>query len=363
MTTTVDVEGDSYEAFPDPPRRGRRVVLTVLLVLIVLGLVVIAAAFVLYQREVNPAGEPGSRVRVTIPLGSSTQRIAAILDDRGVIGNVRAFRLYTRINGSGPFQAGEYTFRRNESFGKVVQVLDGGPEINYERLTVPEGLTLKQVAERVGRMPGRSGEKFLEVAASGQVRSKYQPAGSTNLEGLLLPETYNFEEKDDETTILKRMVQAFDDTCASLGCDQAQQKVGVSPYEAIVLASLVERETRFDDERAKVAEVIFNRLRRGELLGIDATVIYALGKSADRNVRVLFKDLEVNSPYNTYKVKGLPPTPIAAPGRESIEAALNPDQGPLLFYVVTETDGRHSFATTSGEHAANIRKAQQNGVR
>jgi UPF0755 protein len=109
--------------------------------------------------------------------------------------------------------------------------------------------------------------------------------------------------------------------------------------------------------------VIYNRLQKGIPLGIDATVIYALGKSADRNVRVLLEDLKVDSPYNTYKIKGLPPTPIAAPGQASLEAALNPEPGPWLYYVVTETDGHHSFANTLSEHNANIRKAEANGVR
>jgi UPF0755 protein len=139
--------------------------------------------------------------------------------------------------------------------------------------------------------------------------------------------------------------------------------VGISPYEAIIVASLIERETRFDDERAKVAQVIYNRLERGMKLQVDATVIYAMGRTGERNIRVLFKDLEVDSPYNTYKVTGLPPTPIAAPGRASLEAALNPEQGNLLFYVVTEESGRHSFAADSAGHAANIRKAEAAGVR
>jgi UPF0755 protein len=222
---------------------------------------------------------------------------------------------------------------------------------------------LPQIAERVGKLPGRSGDRFLELAKSGTITSSLLPQGSTNLEGLLLPETYNLEPKDDEEAILRRMVESFEKTARDLGIDQAQSKVGISPYQAIVVASLIERETRFDEERPRVASVIYNRLKRGQLLQVDATVIYALGRTGERNIRVLFKDLEVNSPYNTYKVKGLPPTPIAAPGRASIEAALNPDTTPFLFYVVTETDGRHSFATTSAEHTANIRKAERNGVR
>lgn len=352
-----------YEPFPE--RRGGwgRKVLAALGVLVALAVIAIGVVGINYQRQVDPAGPPGEPVKVTIPLGSSTQRIGAILDDRSVITSARVFRIYTRVNGGGPFQAGEYTFQRNMSMGEAIRVLSKGPEIKFERLTVPEGLTLPQIAAQVGKLDGRSPDAFIAAAASGKVRSRFQPAGVAKLEGLLLPETFNVEPKDDEAKILERMVTSFDETAISLGYDDAQAKVGVTPYEAIVVASLVERETRFDEERARVASVIYNRLKKGMLLQVDATVIYALGKSADRNVRVLFKDLEVDSPYNTYKVKGLPPTPIAAPGKASLEAAVNPEPGPFLFYVVTEKDGRHSFATTEAEHAANIRKAQANGVR
>ncbi len=362
MTRGHDEDG-GFEPFPEPGRGRAGKVLAVLAVLLVVALIGAGVVVVNYQRQVDPAGPPGAPVKVTIPLGSSTQRIGVILDEQSVITSARVFRIYTRINGGGPFQAGEYTFRRNMSMGEAIRVLSKGPEIEFERLTVPEGLTLRQIADQVGKLEGRSPDAFMAAAAGGQVRSRYQPAGVDKLEGLLLPETFNVEPKDDEAVILERMVDSFDETASSLGYDEAPSKVGVSPYEAIIVASLVERETRFDEERAKVASVIYNRLKKGMLLQVDATVIYALGKSADRNVRVLFKDLEVESPYNTYKVKGLPPTPIAAPGRASLEAALNPEAGPFLFYVVTEPDGRHSFATTDAEHAANIRKAQANGVR
>jgi UPF0755 protein len=245
----------------------------------------------------------------------------------------------------------------------AVAVLKKGPELKFERLTVREGLVLGQIADAVATLEGRSKDAFLSALASGQIRSKYQPASVTKLEGLLLPETYNVEPKDDEARIAERMVASMDAVGDQLGLGDAPAKVGISPYEAIIVASLVERETRFDDERAKVAGVIYNRLHQGIPLGIDASIIYALGKSAEHNVRVLNKDLEIDSPYNTYRRKGLPPTPIAAPGEASLRAALNPEAGPFLYYVVTEKDGHHAFATTLAEHNANIRKAEANGVR
>jgi UPF0755 protein len=219
------------------------------------------------------------------------------------------------------------------------------------------------VAERVATLPGRSAEKFLEVANSGQVRSKYQPAGSNNLEGLLFPDTYNFEAKDDEKAILERMVRTFETAAAEAGIDDVGQGGLVDPYQAIIVASLVEREARVSEERGKVARVIYNRLEKNMLLQVDATVIYALGRTGEKGLRVLNRDLEVDSPYNTYKRPGLPPAPIASPGRATLRAAVDPDDGPWLFYVVVEEDGTHAFATTLAEHNRNIATAAARGVR
>ena len=331
-------------------------------VVVLVGLVAAGGAYAYWRSKVSPGGAQGAAVKVTVPLGASTRAIGEILDGRGVIADARVFRFYARLKGAGPFQAGEYTFRTHSSMGQAVAVLRKGPDLRFERLSLPEGLTLAQVADRVGRLEGRSAAAFLEAAGSGEVRSRLQPPGVTSLEGLTFPDTYNVEPKDDEHTILSRLVGVMDDTTANLGVDAAPARVGVSPYQAVIVASLIERETKFDDERAKVARVIYNRLARGMPLQIDATVVYAMGRSG-QDTTVLEKDLALDSPYNTYKVKGLPPTPIASPGRASLEAALRPADGPWLYYVVTEKDGHHSFAATAAEHQANIRKAEQNGVR
>lgn len=326
--------------------------------LLVLGL----GAFWLV-RQIDPPGGPGEPVAVEIAEGTSASRIAAILDDEGVITSARVFRLYTRVTGAGEFQAGIYRkgeFRRRMAMGDVVDALEAGPRIDYERLTVPEGLTLAQIAERVGGLESRSEERFLELAASGAVRSKYQPEGSTNLEGLLFPDTYLVAEDEDEETILRRMVTLFDQVADEVGLAAKAPAAGLTPYEAVVLASLVEEETKIADERDLVSAVIHNRLEREMLLQIDATVLYALGEHKER---VLFRDLEVDSPYNTYKVAGLPPTPIAASGRESLRAAVEPADAAYLYYVKIDEDGRHAFAETGAEHQANIRQAERNGVR
>jgi UPF0755 protein len=356
-------DGVEYEAFPKERKGGcGSKLLAVFVVLFVLGLIAGGLVFIGYQRQVNPSGAQGAAVKVTIPLGSSTQGIGTILAREGVITSARVFRVYSKVNGLGGFQAGEYTFHRHSSMGAAVSVLRQGPQLKFERITVPEGLTLPQIADRIGRLAGRSKATFLSAAGAGQVRSHYQPATVTSLEGLLLPETYNVEPKDDEAAILRRMASAFDSMAQGLGYDNAQARVALTPYQAIIVASLVERETRIDDERAKVAQVIYNRIRNKMPLQIDATVVYALGRTGV-DTKVSLDDLKIDSPYNTYKISGLPPTPIAAPGAASLRAALNPEAGPWLYYVVTEKDGRHSFGATLSEQNANIRKAQTNGVR
>lgn len=352
-----------YEAMPKQPGPwGRRIVVGAVL-LVVVGLVVGGLGLLYFKSQVDPKGPTGPEVAVEIPLGSSTQRIAALLADKDVVKSARNFRLYVRVKSAGPFQAGSYTLRKNSAFDDVIETLSKGPKLTFQRLTVPEGLTIKQVAALVGRMPNRSEAKFLAAATDGTVRSKYQPAGSTNLEGLLYPDTYNFETKDDEHAILKRMVSSFDAAAAEAGIDDVAQGGVVDPYQAVVVASLVEREARVVDDRGMVARVIYNRLEKKMLLQVDATVIYALGRTGEKGLRVLFKDLEVDSPYNTYKKPGLPPAPIASPGKASLRAAVAPTDGSWLYYVVIDAEGRHAFGTTLAEHNRNIAAAEAAGVR
>ena len=357
MTALYDDEA-VYEPMPPPRGPGRHRGLKVVLGIFVVLALVLGAAGLYVVDQVN-GSSGGADVAVTIPMGSSTKRIAAILDDKGVVSSARLFSLYVRFTGGGPFQAGDYTFKRNSPYSEVVDALDKGPEVQVVRLTVPEGLLLTQIADRVGTLPGRSRDTFLQLARSGQVRSRYQPADSTNLEGFLWPETYEFDPEDDELTILRRMVEGFDAVAGSLGLDQSQAKVGLTPYQTIIVASMIEEEAKIPDERGKVATVIYNRIKRGETLGIDATLRYGLNRPTEP---LRQSDLASDNPYNTRKFKGLPPTPIASPGRSSLEAALNPTPGPWLFYVLADRDGRHAFAVTITEFNRYKAEAQAKGL-
>lgn len=357
MTVLYDDEA-VYEPMPPARGGGGRKALRVVLALAVVAVLLAGAAGAYVLKQVN-GSSGGEDVAVAIPMGSSTQRIAAILDGKGVVSSARLFSLYVRVTGAGPFKAGDYTFRRNSAYSAVVDTLDKGPQVQVLRLTIPEGLTLNQIADRVGRLEGRSRDRFLDLAKSGQVRSQFQPAGSTNLEGFLWPETYEFDPKDDELAILRRMVEAFDAAAAQLGLDQSPSKVNLNPYQTIIVASMIEEEAKLAEERGKVATVIYNRIKRGETLGIDATLRYGLNRPTEP---LRQSDLASDNPYNTRKFKGLPPTPIASPGRSALEAALNPTPGPWLFYVLADRDGRHAFAVTITEFNRYKAEAQAKGL-
>jgi UPF0755 protein len=291
----------------------------------------------------------------------SVADIGKLLEQKGVISNATIFRYYARLTGgASSVQAGEYTFHKNESMGKAISILEKGAAVEEQvKLTIPEGLTLDEIADKVGELPGRSADRFRELAKSGTIRSQYEPADVDSLEGLLLPETYEFNKSDDEEAILRRMVQTFDQTVTDLGIASAAQKLKITPYQAVIVASMVEREARVPEDRGPIARVIYNRLDQGMRLQIDATVLYALGEHKDT---VLYSDLNVDSPYNTYKVDGLPPGPIASPGKASLQAALQPTPGPWLYYVLSQPNGKHAFATTLDEFNRLVADARARGV-
>jgi UPF0755 protein len=283
-------------------------------------------------------------VTVTIPEGTTTAGVASILGHAGVIHSPRVFTWYVRLHGAGPFEAGGYVLHRNSSYAAAIRALRAGPAFAIDRIAVPEGFTVEQIAARVGKLPGRSAERFLAAARVGVVRSRYQPPGSENLEGVLYPATYGLKRGDDEIAILRRMVAAFDRTGAELGIDQGAARLGLSPYQVVIVASMVEREAKLDEDRGPIASVIYNRLRAGMPLGVDATLLYGL-HTATLNAA----DLDSNSPYNTRKFRGFPPTPIASPGRASLLAAISPPTTPFLYYVLIDADGKTAFARNAAD--------------
>jgi UPF0755 protein len=354
----VEDDFDDYDDFP-PPRRGRAFLGFLAVMIVLAGGVLFGLRW--YRSQVTPSGSQGPKVTVTIPTNTSTAEIGKILHKNKIIGNATLFRYYAQYKGKGGFEAGRYEFPTNSSFDQVLSTLTKGAAVpDQNKVTVPEGYRIEQTADRiVEKLPGRSRDLFIQAATSGKIKSAYSPTGSLSLEGFLFPDTYTFNLSDDESTVVSRMVESFDQVAEGVELAKSQELVGLSSYDTLIVASLIEREAKIDSDRAKISRVIYNRLKTKTALQIDATLVYALGGVT----RVLNEDLKKDGPYNTYTRKGLPPTPIASPGKASLQAALHPEVGDWLYYVVTGTDGSHGFATTYKEHKANIKLAKQRGLR
>jgi UPF0755 protein len=358
---------DDYVYLPPEAGRLRRALWVVGgAAAVVLVVLVLAGAWT--YRQINP-GDPGAQVSVTIPPGATVAEVAGILDDQRVIANSTVFEYYARWRNLSSVEAGVYPgFRENSSMGDVVAVLEAGPAPpRVTELVIPEGLWLSDVTARILETFPQMDEAELRTAL-GTVRSRYQPPEVTSLEGFLFPATYQVEEGDeaDEEKLVRQMVDAFDRTADEIGLGDATARlagaagdVSISPFDALVVASLVEEEARLPEERPKIARVIYNRLAEGMTLGIDASVLYAIGEQKEDLTR---SELNVDSPYNTRRYPGLPPGPIASPGRSSLEAALEPADGPWLYYVLTDESGAHYFTDDYDDFLAASEDARARGV-
>jgi UPF0755 protein len=341
-----------------PPDRRRRWPIFVAL-LVVVGVLAAGLGAIWIQRKLDPPGDPGRRVSVVVPRGATTADVAELLAADDVITDARIFRYYLRVRGGGPFQAGTYVLRRDSSMGDARAALREGPRLDFTDVTVQEGKWASDVAEIVADVPGLDASAFTAELGSGVVRSLYQPQDVTSMEGLLFPDTYRVDQNEDEQAVLARMVTKLDEVATELGYADAAARVGRQPYEVLIVASLVEAEAKVDGDRAKIARVIYNRLQQGMTLGIDATVYYALQRKGGPLTRT---DLAVDSPYNTRVNPGLPPTPIGLPGRASLEAAINPEPGPWLYYVLSDEEGHHAFSESYEEFQRNVAEAREKGL-
>jgi UPF0755 protein len=323
--------------------RAGRGVLILLLVLVLVG----TGAAVAYQYGTGASG--ASRpVVVDVPKGATAEDVGGILEEAGVIRSPLAFRLVAQLRGMGSsLQAGTYDLLTNMTVSEALEALEGGPVEETVTATFPEGLELDEMAAVASESLGVSRRAFLAAATSGEFTlPPYLPRGSRTIEGFLFPKTYEFPVGPDERAVIDRLLAQFEEEAAPLDWSRADD-LGLTPYEVVVVASLIEREARADADRPKVSAVIHNRLREGMPLQIDATIQYAL---PEKNRLLTEDDYGYESRYNTYLHGGLPPTPIASPGVASLRAALQPaDQDYLYFLVVDEETGRHEFAETYQE--------------
>lgn len=328
-------------------RRGKWVLTVLVLSLFVI--VPLSGFVFLGNIGVVGASSPGEKVRFEVPEGANIAEIGRLLEERGVIDSALGFRIAAYLeSGSESIQAGRYEIRTGLTARDALGVLLEGPKIEFVTVTFPEGSWLVDFADRLERDTHISGRKFLDVLEGGEVESSLLPNGSSNFEGLLFPSTYQIVEDDTAATVAQRLVDEMEKQLEAVGTSSAEA-TGVSKYELLIVASMVQAEAGVDEDRGKIARVIYNRLQRDMPLGIDATIIYALG---EHKTSLTPADLEVDSPYNTRKVGGLPPTPIGASGAASLEAAAHPPPGDWLYYVVSDCEGHHAFSTNYDDFLA-----------
>lgn len=289
-------------------------------------------------------GSPGGPVRVTIPSGSSFSTAVDSLARAKVVTWPRLFRFYASSrNRDRDIKAGTYVFQRGESWNEVLDALERGKGLVHT-VTIPEGFALSSIVPLLARALSVSPESVMAAASDSALRHRLDIPSAT-LEGYLYPDTYTFADGTSPEEAVRVMVTQFEKVWQP-EWDARLQALAMSRNDVMSLASIIEKEARLPEERPVISAVYHNRLKRGMLLQADPTVQYALGKHVDR---VLYKDLEVDSRYNTYKHAGLPPGPIASPGKPSIEAALYPANVPYLYFVA-HPDGHHEFRKTFAEH-------------
>ena len=353
------------------------------------GFVVMIGVFAVYGRvttwwenQYDPPGEPGSAVEFTIPAGATANDVTQQLFAQDIIANPTLFRYWLSDNADGDFLAGDYScLQENMSFEEAIDCLQGEGPVppKFFSITIPEGLRLEEIIDVLNAENPSFAKADLEadlqatlvsVGLTGTpdkpIPNSPDPTGSGK-EGLLFPATYQIDEKKESDTldILRRMADTmelkFQEAVDDTGRAPIIEELGLSDYEVLIIASLIEEEYLIDEDLGRISRVIYNRLAHGRFsLGIDASACYAAQKPcADLNA----EDLASESPWNTRNLQNydLPPTPISAPGEKAIRAALNPEEGEWQYYVRTEEDGGHTFAVTDDEFQAAKRVCIERG--
>ncbi len=343
-----------------------RNVLVAAVVLMVVGAGVAAVGYAQWVNALEPVDPiSDNTVLVQVEPGSSTADIAAMLEEENLIRSGWAFVLLARVQQrDGQARAGWYELHPAMTPEDILDKLIRG-EAATMQFTIPEGLTVQQVVDRMVAQDMGEEDAFWAAVHDEEVidliaqwlPEEYAPEEacpeyelpSSVLEGYLYPDTYTVDyglsEAEMVQMVLNRFLQHWDEERA-----ERAEEMDLSPHEVVTLASIVEREARVDDERPKIASVFLNRLEREMLLGACSTVLYVQGRFSGP---VLDEDTEIDSPYNTYRAADLPPGPIASPGQSSIDAVLNPDSTDYLYFV-SRGDGTHAFARTYDEHLQNV---------
>ena len=297
----------------------------------------------------SPRGAP---IRVIVPKGASFSAATDSLSHAGLVGSKKVFRLYARVTGKDRnIKPGTYLIKRGTPWSEIVAALHGGHGL-VNTITIPEGFTLAQIVPALARTLSVPEDSVKAAIADTALLTRLQ-IPTKSLEGYLFPDTYAFPDGTRPRDAVLEMVKRFEREWKP-DWDTQRAKLSLSRHQVVTLASIVENEAKIAAERPVIAAVYLNRLKAGMLLQADPTVQYARGS---HTARVLHKDLEIDSPYNTYKYPGLPPGPISSPGGASLAAAIAPADVPFLYFVAMP-DGHHEFRRTLAEHEVAVRAAR-----
>lgn len=315
--------------------------------LLILG-TVYGTIFVDSKYFVSKNTEP---VTFTIPQGSSISTIGGILENKGIIEKDLFFELYTTLlTKNNNMKPGIFTVQPNSTMTDIVNEIEKAPELEEKtiNLTIPEGYTIEQIAERLEENNVCSKSDFIELAKSKPTLDYWFLQNVDNYEGFLFPDTYDFYYFSTAKQVLSKLVGEFDNKLKKLGIDENTENI----YDIVKKASLIEKEAYHKEDMPKISSVIENRIKKDMLLQIDASILYSIGHKD----KIYQSDLELDDPYNLYKYKGLPPTPICNPGTDAISAVLKPEKTNYIFYVADSETKYHHFSKTYEEHQRNIEK-------
>jgi UPF0755 protein len=328
-----------------------------------------------YIQKLNPGITTTAPVTFTIDEGDTVETISERLLAEGIIVDAGVFQWYVERQGGLEITPGYYEVLPGDHMGNILGRFRTPPGQTFSRVTFPEGFTVEQMARRVDTSLNRmTAEGFLEASTSSSVQPRLRSPGQTSLEGLLFPDTYQVSNSESEGQLIERMVALMERVARQENLEERAAELGQTPYEILIIASMIEREAKLDVDRAKISAVIRNRLFVGMPLQIDATLYY--GQDPDTPFSQL---RSIDSPYNTYLYPGLPPTPIANPGRASIRAALYPAPPPppsdpacrtlddpttcfYLYYVLADERGGHVFAHSYEQHLENVERSRRAGL-
>jgi UPF0755 protein len=338
---------------------GRRALAAAALGVVLAGAGGAAWAVRWWERALAPPGpSPAAPVTLEVPRGAALGGVAAQLEAAGVIRDARAFAWLARLeHKDGSLHAGEYEFEAGLTAREVLGRLAGG-HVKLHAVTVPEGLRIEETAARFAAAGLASEAEFVALARDPKFAQERGVSGET-LEGYLFPETYRFPRTATARDIIEAQLAQFENAWRAVA--KRAERRGLAKREAVVLASLIEKETGDPTERPLISAVFHNRLARGMRLETDPSVIYGIAGFDGNLTRAHLED--ASNPYNTYSIPGLPPGPIASPGAESLRAALEPAADVDFLYFVSRGNGTHAFSATYAEHLAAVRRFQLRGRR